>query len=376
LGSNVESKEFDVVRQPLKIDMPSHEITALHAWILREPVSLRAYTVVQLTTASGLQGYGECGEVATLEIEAARRIVIGRLATAGEAVGLALRGVSHASAAIEIAMLDIVGKVAKAPVYQILGGPTRYRVRALVPLHGDTDTALASSAKTLRAHGFRAFMVPIPSPAARNQGLAFTQAVKHRLEAVRAAVDDGDFVVDGGAALTPGDARTLSAPLEPFHLLWFDEPCPMSSPPEIRKIADESVTPLGFGRYIERPAEVQDALREEILDILRLDLARHGITPIRKMAALAETYYIAVAPYHNGGPIGTAAALHLAASLPNFFIQQIPNAVGDADVRMRAELAGGSIEEAKDGFFPLPTGPGLGINVSREALEKYKERTI
>jgi len=371
-----KNEEIDGVLQLFGVDMPGHEITSLHAWTLREPASLRAYTVLQLTTTSGLQGYGECGDVTAPEIEVARRIVIGRSATAGEALRVALRGLSQISAAIDIALLDIVSKAAKAPVYQLLGGPTRYRARALAPLHGDTDVALAASAKDLRAKGFAAFIVPIPPPAARNQGLAFTQAVKRRMEAVRAAVEDADVVLDGGAALTPGDARRLSAAVEPFHLLWFDEPCPMSSPAAIRKIADESVTPLGFGRHIETPVEVQDALRTEALDVLRLDLARHGITPIRKMAALVETHYIAVAPYHNGGPIGTAAALHLAASLPNFFIQQIPRPSDDADLRMRAELTGGSIEEAKNGFFALPTGPGLGINVNREALEKYKERAI
>jgi galactonate dehydratase len=356
--------------------MADYEIAALHAWALREPVSHRAYTVLQLTAKSGLKGYGECGKVSAPEIEAAGRIVIGHPATAGVAVRLALQNVPGVQAAVDAAMLDLVGQSIPAPIFQVLGGPTRNRARALVPLHGTSNEDLAASAKALRASGFRAFVVPLPPPAARNQGLAFTQAVKRRLDAVRASADDADFVLDGAAALTPGDARTLSEGLEPFHLLWFDEPCSMASLPTLRKIADESVTPLGFGRYIEQPGQVQAALRMEVLDILRPDLARHGITAIRRMAALVETYYIAVAPYHAGGPIGTAAALHLAAALPNFFIQQIPLADNDADRRMRAELTGGSVEEAKEGFFPLLTGPGLGINVSDEALDKYKEWTI
>jgi galactonate dehydratase len=94
------------------------------------------------------------------------------------------------------------------------------------------------------------------------------------------------------------------------------------------------------------------------------------------MAALAETYYIAVAPHHDGGPVGTAAALQLAASLPNFFIQHIPAPEAEADRRMRAELAGGSIEIIKDGFAALPVGPGLGIKVNEDALERYNERAI
>jgi galactonate dehydratase len=356
--------------------MANHEIAVLHAWALREPVSRRAYTVTQLTAKSGLKGYGECGEVSAPEIEAARRVVIGRPATAGVAVRLALQSVPRVLAAIDAAMLDLVGKSTKAPVFQILGGPTRNRARALVSLHGNTDEDLLASAKALRASGFRAFVVPLPPAMARNQGLAFTQSVKHRLDAVRASADDVDVVLDGAAALTPGDARTLAAALEPFHLLWFDEPCRMSSLPALRKISDESATPLGFGRYIEQSGQVQEALRAEVVDILRPDLARHGISQIRRMAALVETYYVAVAPYHEGGPIGTAAALHLAASLPNFFIQQIPAPEAEADRRMRAELTGDSIEEVKDGFSPLPTGPGLGIIVSDDALEKYKEWTI
>jgi galactonate dehydratase len=82
---------------------------------------------------------------------------------------------------------------------------------------------------------------------------------------------------------------------------------------------------------------------------------------------------VAVAPYHDGGPIGTVAALHLAASLPNFFIQQIPLPAADADRKMRAELAG-SVEAVKDGFAALPTAPGLGITVDEATLEKHKER--
>lgn len=356
--------------------MANLEITALDAWALREPVSRRAYTVLRLTSKSGLKGHGECGDATAADMDAARRAVIGRPATSYEAARLALGGAPRVLPAINAAMLDLIGKSTQAPVFQVLGGPTRNRARALASLQGTTDEELALSAKKLHAAGFRAFAVPLPPVAARNQGQAFAHAVNRRLETVRAAVDDADLVLDGASSLTPGDAGSLAAALERFHLLWFDEPCRLSNLAAVRKISDESATPLGFGRHIEQPGEVQDALREEVLDILRPDLARHGITQIRRMAALAETYYVAVAPHHDGGPIGTAAALHLAASLPNFFIQHIPVPKDEADRRMRAELAGGSIETVHDGFAPLPAGPGLGITVSEEALEKYKERSI
>jgi len=134
------------------------------------------------------------------------------------------------------------------------------------------------------------------------------------------------------------------------------------------------VTALGFGRHLHDAGAFQELLREELVDVLRPSLALNGISQIRKMAALAETYYVAVAPHHNGGPIATAASLHLAASLPNFFIQQIPLPAAEEDRRMRAELAGISVERVTAGFAGLPTGAGLGITVNEDALEKYKER--
>jgi len=76
---------------------------------------------------------------------------------------------------------------------------------------------------------------------------------------------------------------------------------------------------------------------------------------------------------HEGGPIGTAAAIQLAASLPNFFIQHVPWPVAEEDRRMRSELVAGSIEAVRDGFLALPQGPGLGIEVNEAALEKYRD---
>src|SRR5580700_1128573 len=106
------------------------EIRALDAWVLREPASRRAYTVVRLTARSGLQGYGECGRVSASEIAGARHVVLGQPATSFEGMRLALRETPQIVAAINAAMLDLVGKATKAPVFQLLGGPTRNRVRA------------------------------------------------------------------------------------------------------------------------------------------------------------------------------------------------------------------------------------------------------
>ena len=354
---------------------PGLEVSDLTAFPVREPVSRRAYTIARLRTRSGVTGYGECGLATAADLAQATQAVKDMQATSFEVIARSLTALGGLRAAINSALLDIVGKSAKAPVYQVLGGPTRFKARALAPIAGDSDAALIASMQRAQAAGYRAFLVPVPPPLARNQGQAWVLATRKRLDALRGAGGEAaDFVLDGGGSLTPGDAASAAAALEKFHLLWFDEPCPEANLGAIKKISAENVTPIGIGRHIRTGAGFQDLLREDAIDVIRPDVALNGITEIRRMAAIAETYYIAAAPYHDGGPVGTAAALHLAASLPNFFIQQIPLPEAAADRQMRAEIAGATAEVIKDGFAVLPTGPGLGIAVSEAALDKYKER--
>jgi galactonate dehydratase len=351
------------------------QIASIQDYRLREPVSGRSYTIVKLQTRGGLEGYGECAGVSSTELARVLETVKGKEATQFETVRNQLTNAPPgAVAALNMAMLDVVGRSVKAPVYQVLGGPTRNKCRALAPLEGSTDAELVESVARARQAGFKAFLTPIPAVAARNQGQAFVLAARKRLDGLRKAAGAGtDFVLDGAGSLTPGDAASLADAFEKYHLLWLDEPSQTISLGALKKIAEENVTPLGVGRYIHQPSAFQDLLREDAIDILRPDISLNGISRIRQMAAIAEPYYVAVAPYHNGGPVATAAALQLAASLPNFFIQQIPLPAAERDRQMRAAVAG-AVEVVRDGFAVLPTGPGLGVAVSEKALEEFKER--
>ncbi len=293
---------------------------------------------------------------------------MGQSATAYEVVGSGLADYPALQAAVGMALLDITGQYTKAPIYQVLGGPTRNKVRALATLTGASDAELAASLKQAHAAGHRAFLVPAPTPAFANQGKAFVNATHHRMEMLRAeGGPDVDFVLDGGGKLTPGDSASIAAALERFHLLWFDEPCRISNLATLQKISSESVTPLGFGRRVHQNGPFLDLLREQVIDILRPSLALNGLSQLRRMAALAEPYYTAIAPFHDGGPIATAAALHLAASLPNFFIQQIPFTAQE-DRAFRTKLGGAALETPSNGYLSLPTGPGLGISIDRSVL--------
>jgi galactonate dehydratase len=190
-------------------------------------------------------------------------------------------------------------------------------------------------------------------------------------ELLKQVGDDRDFVLDGHGRLTPSDAASVAATVETSHPLWFDEPCSVSNLEALRKISAEAVTPLGFGRGVADPAVFQTLLREGLVDVVRPDISVYGITGARRIAVMAETYYVAIAPHHDGGPVATAAALHLAASVPNFFIQHVPYPEDAADRAMRAEIVSAGIETPRDGFLELPRGPGLGIDVNEQALEKY-----
>ncbi len=346
-----------------------HAISDLEVFPLREPVSRRTYMLVRVRTKSGLTGYGECATASRSEIGSYRQLLVGRAVTAyvGAATGSAM------DAAVNCALLDIAGQACSAPLHRLLGGPTRRKARVMTSLEGSTDAELAASLTSGMKSGFHAFSVPVPTPAARNQGQAYVRACRARLDLLRSAAGDGvDFVLDAGGKLSPGDAASIAVDLERFHLLWFDEPCSARDPERIRRIAEQTVTPLGFGRSLPNPAAFQDFLRMGIMDVARPDLLHDGILNIRRISALAETYYVAVAPHHEGGPVATAAAIHLAASLPNFFIQHIPLPSAEADRAMRSELLAQAVEEVKEGFVAFPAGPGLGVAVNDKALAKYK----
>jgi galactonate dehydratase len=225
--------------------------------------------------------------------------------------------------------------------------------------------------------GFKAFTVPIPARDSMWRMQAYVDAVRVRIARMRSlAGPDPDFVLDAAGSLTPGDASLLATALEKDHLLWLDEPTSVLTSDALARIAEETVMPVGLGRSVTEIGAFQSLLRWGSVDVLRPSLGLNSIYKIKRMAAIAETHYVAVAPYHAGGPIATAAAIHLAASLPNFFIQQIPFPTAERDAAMRAELTGGSVETAADGFAPLRNKPGFGIEIDERALDRYSEERV
>jgi galactonate dehydratase len=327
------------------------DIASIELFPVREPVSGNRYSLLRVRTRSGPTGWGECGHLTGDELKSLQAAWHGKPAHQYAALQPSTPG----AGALDMALLDIVGQACKAPVYRVLGGPTRSKVRAFGPAAASREFPIAT--------------IPIPAPLSRNQGKAYQNQLRTLVDAVPPG---SDFVLDGNGLLTPGDAASVAATVESKHPLWFDEPCGYENLETIRKISAETVVPLAFGRGIRDAGVFQALLREGLVDVVRPELAFFGITGVKRIAALAETYYVAIAPRHDGGPLATAAALHLAASIPNFFAQNIPVPAAAEDRAMRAALCAPNPETARDGFLPLPTAPGLGVTVSEAALEKYR----
>ncbi len=352
-------------------------IMGLRGWRLREPVSGRRYTVVRLETRGGLSGYGEGGPARAADILDAKAALSGRTANETEFVRRRLTASPQMEAAVSNAMLDILGKWTKIPVYQFLGGPTRYKARVLATLEGSDEATLGEPLQRAMQRGFKAFALPIAARDSMTTLQAHVDNVRKFVERVRSmAGPNMDFVLDGAGSQKPGEAAAIATALEKVHLLWFDEPTSVLTSDALAKITDESVMPVGLGRHVHDVAFFQNLLRWGCIDLLRPSLGLNSAPKIRRMAAVAETHYVDIAPYHDGGPIGTVAGIHLAASLPNFFIQQVPQPLAAQDRDMRMELTSGDRESAQEGFAGLLNRPGLGIDVDEKALGKYSEETI
>jgi galactonate dehydratase len=325
------------------------DITELRHFPLREPVSAKTYSVLRVKTRSGLTGWGECAFDPNADFKGLQTAWVGRQANTYATI----TPTTPMAAALDMALLDILGKAADAPVYRVLGGPTRHKVRAY--------TSAASKE-------FPVVVIDAPAPEWRNQGQAYQNRI---LALVKAVPEDQDFVLASDGQLTAGDAASVAKTIEKRYPLWFDEPCAHANVEALRKVSGETVVPLGFGRGITDPTVFQTLLREGLVDVVRPDIALLGISGARRIAALAEAYYVAVAPRHDGGPIATAAAIHLAASIPNFFIQHVRIPSAEQDRAMRREIVSPAVESTNSGFLNVTKTPGLGITVNESALEKY-----
>jgi galactonate dehydratase len=283
-------------------------------------------------------------------------------------------------ALIEIACWDIVGKALNQPVYRLLGGAVRDRVKAYA--NGwytveRTPEEFHAAARRVTARGYRALKFDPFGAGVYELDRAEKNRAVALVEAVRDAVGpEVEILIEMHARFNPATAIEIAYALGPYNPGWFEEPIPPENIAALKKVS-EAVAPLGVpvatGEHLHSPHDCRPVLELHAADILQPDLTHFGgLLTTKKLAAWAEAYYVLMAPHNVGGPVSTTAALHLAAGTPNFKILEHFNDFAEDYVRASASGA----PEVVDGYFALPSGPGLGVTLNEDVIRAYPRRNI
>ncbi|MDF6022575.1 galactonate dehydratase [Streptomyces sp. JH34] len=277
---------------------------------------------------------------------------------------------SSAVAGLDQALWDITGKVYGAPVHQLLGGPVRDRVRAYTWVGGDEPTQIAEAVREQVEAGFTAVKM---NASGRMNRLATTRDIDEvvsRAAAAREALgDDRDFAVDFHGRFTAANAAKILPHLAPYNPLFVEEPVLPEYTHRLRDLVAGSPVPLATGERLFSRTDVLPALMAGVA-VVQPDLSHAGgISEVRRIAALAETFGVLLAPHCPLGPVSLAASLQVAFSTPNFLIQEqsigIHYNVGAGPLDYLADPAPLDFHE---GHFLRSTAPGLGIDVDERAV--------
>jgi L-alanine-DL-glutamate epimerase-like enolase superfamily enzyme len=292
----------------------------------------------------------------------------------------------------DIALWDICGKHYGTPVYNLLGGKYRDRVRTYTYIY-DLDardnlvaavvdwwsnpTRLGQHAARIADEGFtgvkfdplmQAIPRRLPTAPWEISPSAYDHAEK-AVAAVREAVGNrADILIGTHGQITPSVARRLARRLEQYDPLWLEEPCPPENYRQMGRIADSTTIPIATGERLVTPYEFQNLFAEGACAFAQPDLGScGGITACKKIASLAEANYVLVAPHVWGGPVITAAAVQIAANIPNFLIQESIYKSRD----FFDELVVEPFEWDQGDLIPSDR-PGIGIELDEEKLEAHR----
>ena len=266
---------------------------------------------------------------------------------------------TSALSGIDQALWDIKGKALGVPVYELLGGPVRDRVR--VYAHASQPDQM----KKLQGQGFSAFKTGVAKQKPRGNRYIFTESdVEYAAEVFaelrKAMGKEVDIAIDFHGAISPATAKLLIKAYEPYYPMFIEEPCQAQNHDVMADIARGTHLPIATGERVFTKWGFREVLEKKAATILQPDLCHAGgITEVRLIAGMAEAYYADVAPHNPLGPISLAAGVQIACSIPNFLCQE------------QVSLGEGYIKhpfQVREGFLEVPKGPGLGVELDEEAL--------
>lgn len=356
------------------------------------------WVFVKLTTDSGVEGIGEVYAVpfhpAVVEKmidDVVGRYVIGTSPFDIEALwrraysaGFTQRpdvSMMAILSGIETACWDIMGKETNQPVYNLLGGKVRDRVRSytyIYPAPGKDNSVYSNAdiscerAAVYIKDGFTALKFDPVGPYSafdpRQLSLEMLNFTEKFVKQLREAVGDKvDLLFGTHGQMTPASAIRLAKRLEKFDPLWFEEPTPPDMPEEMGRVAAATSIPVATGERLATKYEFARVLRNNAAAILQPAIGRvGGIMETKKIAAIAETHYAQIAPHLYAGPIEAAANLHVDLSTPNFLIQE---SIGKME-NFHAKLLKKPLPW-ENGYFLPTTDPGLGVELNEEVAAAH-----
>ncbi|MFN8633428.1 MAG: galactonate dehydratase [Chloroflexota bacterium] len=345
----------------------------------------RNYLFVRVDTDEGIHGIGEaysCGPddatvavVADFEtwlvgkdprdIEALWHLMYaGSRFPGGSILNSALSGIEHA-------LWDILGKSLGVPVWRLLGGQFRDKIRVYQSPRGGTPEELAEDASRLiERYGYTALKIGPQPP--NWAGMPYSQVVREsakRLEAVRKAVgEDVEIGVDSHARIfEPVRALEMAEALKPYRPFFFEEALRPENIDAMADVKAKSPIPIATGEMLYTKFQFKELLEKRGADIIQPDVCiAGGLLELKKIAAMAEANYVSVAPHNPMGPVATAVNVHFAVSTPNFLILEY----SPDDVGKRRDLL---VEPLKvtNGYIDVPDAPGLGVELNLDAIKEY-----
>ena len=377
------------------------KITDFKTWVVANPpphFGGRYFIFVKLVTDGGVEGIGEVYAatfgphvIARMIEDVCARFVLGadpfqieKLWRNVYGSGYNLRpdvSLMGVLSGLEMACWDIIGKEAGKPVYALLGGRVREKLRSytyLYPAAGEADQnavytnpdVAATRAAECVAQGFTAVKFDPAGPYSvydgRQPSMEDLERSEKFVRQIREAVGTrADLLFGTHGQFTAAGAIRLARRLEPWEPLWFEEPTPPENPREMARVARQTTIPIATGERLTTKYEFARVLEHQAASILQPALGRvGGILEAKKIAGMAETYYAQIAPHLYCGPVEGAANIQLATCTPNFLILEGIQTWGGfhADILKKPV-------QWQDGYVIPPTEPGLGVELNEEVAE-------
>ena len=346
-----------------------------------ESFFIRNGYVIRIHTDTGISGVGQTAcwgypEAVDNIINTFKKYLIGQnplriehhwqyLYRMGPFRGTALSG---AISAVDIALWDIKGKHLGVPIWELLGGNCRDKIRLHLLGGGGTPETMYEAAKAAVEEGFTALKF---DPVVGNfQDMAVDRLVKTARDLVAAAREGGgpdlDLIVEVHRKLTPMNSIVLESALAPFNLYFIEDPIQIDTITTQAELAKRMTTPLAIGERNVSIWEFREILEAGGPQYVRPDVGlAGGITHCKKIAALAEAYHSAVVTHNFLGPLITAASLHLDTSIPNFITQEYTKGDESEDFAVYKVAY-----QREGGYIPIPEVPGLGIELDDSLIEQ------